>query len=173
MKTLLFGPDDVDKSIDMPGVIEAVEEAFEAHYKGNSVMPPKTYIELPQYNGDFRAMPAYVEKSAGVKWVNVHPDNPDEFGLPTVMGVVIYNDPRNAYPLAIMDGTTLTRYRTGAAAGVASKHLARPDSQSLGLIGAGVQAHTQLQAISALFDLEKVVINDIDEEAMQGFIDDV
>jgi alanine dehydrogenase len=163
-RTLLFGPEEVVASIDMRGVVEAVGDAFAAHHRGEAIMPPKSYVELPRFNGDFRAMPASVGDAAGLKWVNVHPDNPSSNGLPTVMGVMIYSDPRTGFPLALLDGTTLTRFRTGAAAAVATRELAPPDARSLGLIGAGVQAHTQLRAIATVREIEEVVIHDVDEE---------
>ncbi|MFC7157191.1 ornithine cyclodeaminase family protein [Halomarina halobia] len=170
--TLMIDRTELDECVDMAKVIDAVEDAFVGYEQGTAVMPPKTYVDLPKRNGDFRAMPAYVSGAAGIKWVNVHPDNPERYGLPTVMGVVIYSDPETAYPLAIMDGTKLTRYRTGAAAGVATRHLAPSDATSLGLLGAGEQAHTQLAAIAAEVDLERVVVTDLDADAIERFCED-
>lgn len=168
MHTLLFDPEDVAASIDMPGVVDAVEDAFVAHYRGEAEMPAKTYVDLPRFDGDFRAMPAAVGESAGLKWVNVHPENRSRFRLPTVMGVMVYSDPRSGFPLALMDGTTLTRYRTGAAAAVATRALARSSANRLGLIGAGVQAHTQLEAIATVRSLDEIVVHDVDEERGRG-----
>jgi alanine dehydrogenase len=120
-------------------------------------------------------MPAYLEAedwdAAGIKWVNVHPDNPEDFELPTVLGTMVYSDPRNAVPLAIMDGTTLTRLRTGAAAAVATEHLAVEDASSLGIVGAGVQSYTQLEGISQVRPIEEVVVSDVSERAVAKFID--
>ena len=107
--------------------------------------------------------------AAGIKWVNVHPDNPEEYDLPTVMGTIIYSDPKNAFPLAIMDGTSVTRLRTGAAAAVATKHLAVEDARSLGIVGAGVQSYTQLEAIAEVRPIEEVVVSDIDDEKVRAF----
>ncbi len=133
MQTLLLNPSDVRENARMPEVIAAVEEAFAAYQRGDTQMPAKSYIDLPAYNGDFRSMPAYMNAgtwdAAGIKWVNVHTDNVERYDLPTVLGTMIYSDPRNAFPLAIMDGTTLTRLRTGAAAAVATEHLAVPDER--------------------------------------------
>jgi len=175
MHTLLLDGDDVREETPMAAVVGAVEDAFAAYERGNAQMPAKSYVDLPQYNGDFRSMPAYLQaedwEAAGIKWVNVHPDNPDEYGLPTVMGTMIYSDPRNAYPLAIMDGTELTMKRTGAAAAVATDHLAVADASSLGIVGAGVQSYTQLEAIAQIRDIEEVVVSDVDEEAIAAFID--
>lgn len=81
-----------------------------------------------------------------MKWVNSHPQNPARHGLPAVMGVFILSDPKTAQPLAVMDATWLTAVRTGAAAAVASRALARPDARSIGFVGSGVQARTMVLA---------------------------
>ena len=175
MQTLLLNSDDVHDNCQMPELISAIEDAFAAYETGDAQMPPKSYIDLPQYNGDFRSMPAYLDAgewdAAGIKWVNVHPDNGDKFDLPTVMGTMIYSDPENAFPLALMDGTELTMLRTGAAAAVATDHLAVEDASSMGIIGAGVQSYTQLRAISEVRDIEEVVVSDLSEERVARFID--
>jgi alanine dehydrogenase len=175
MKTLLLNSEDVHDNADMTEVVPAIEDAFAAYENGDAQMPAKSYIDLPEYNGDFRSMPAYMDAgdwdAAGVKWVNVHTDNEEKYGLPTVMGTMIYSDPRNAFPLALLDGTELTMKRTGAAAAVATDHLAVEDASSLGIVGAGAQSYTQLQAISVVRDIEEVVISDVDEEAVADFID--
>ena len=175
METLLLNRDDVGENARMEEVIVAVEEAFAAYERGSVQMPPKSYIDLPRYDGDFRSMPAYMDAgewdAAGIKWVNVHTANPEDHGLPTVMGTMVYSDPRNAFPLAIMDGTTLTRKRTGAAAAVATDHLAVEDASSLGIVGAGVQSYTQLEAISVVRDVREVVVADKREAAVEQFVD--
>ena len=175
METLLLSDDDVDEYARMADVIGAVEDAFAAYERGDAQMPAKSYIELPQYNGDFRSMPSYLDAdgwdAAGVKWVNVHPNNPEAYDLPTVMGTMIYSDPETAYPLAIMDGTELTMKRTGAAAAVATDHLAVEDATSLGIVGAGVQAYTQLEAISEVRPIEEVVVSDLDDDRVRRFVD--
>ena len=175
MQTLLLDSDDVEENAQMDRVIDAVEGAFAAYERGDAQMPAKSYIDLPHYNGDFRSMPAYMRaddwEAAGVKWVNSHADNPETHDLPTVMGTMIYSDPETAFPLAIMDGTTLTLKRTGAAAAVATDHLAVPDAASLGIVGAGVQAHSQLEAIAAVRPIEEVVVSDLSEERVARFID--
>jgi alanine dehydrogenase len=177
MQTLLLDSEDVEASTDIAAVVDAIEEAFGAYARGDVQMPAKSYIDLPQHNGDFRSMPAYIDltdrdagwEAAGVKWVNSHPGNPEKHDLPTVMGTMIYSDPETAVPLAIMDGTELTRLRTGAAAGVATRYLAVEDATSLGLVGAGAQAYTQLEAIAQVRDIQEVVVSDVDEEAVEAF----
>ena len=173
--TLLLTGDEVEQEMPMGELVSAVEDAFEAYATGNAQMPPKKYIDLPQYNGDFRSMPAYLQAedwdAAAIKWVNVHPDNPEKFGIPTVMGTVIYSDPENAYPLAIIDGTVLTKKRTGAAAGVATDYLAVEDATTMGIIGVGIQAYTQLEAVAHVRDIEEVVLNDVDDSNIEEFME--
>src|SRR5262245_37254289 len=123
--------------------IGAVEAGFRAYAQGRARMPAKVYLDLPEFQGDFRAMPALLESDpeasrpayAGVKWVNAHPHNRARFGLPTVMGVYVLSDPQSALPLAIMDATLLTALRTGAAAGVATKYLANLPLSRVGFVG--------------------------------------
>ncbi|RJT04103.1 ornithine cyclodeaminase family protein [Halococcus sp. IIIV-5B] len=175
MDTLLLDREAVDANARMDEVTDAVSAAFAAYERGDARMPAKSYIDLPEYNGDFRSMPAYMDAgdwdAAGIKWVNVHPDNPQKFDLPTVIGTMIYSDPETAMPLAIMDGSEVTMKRTGAAAAVATDHLAIPEARSLGLVGAGVQSYTQVEAIAAIRDIEEIVVSDLDEEAIEAFVD--
>lgn len=175
METVLLNRAAVDSNAEMAAVIEAVEDAFGAYERGDAQMPPKSYVDLSQYNGDFRSMPAYLDAgewdAAGIKWVNVHPDNPADHDLPTVMGAMIYSDPETGYPLAILDGTELTMKRTGAAAAVATDHLAIEDATTMGIIGAGAQSYTQLEAIACVRSIKDVVVADKDADRVAAFID--
>jgi len=152
----LLGRSEVQKLLKMGEVLEVVEKAFRLQARGKVNMPAKLYLDLPQYRGDFRAMPAYVDGSAGVKWVSVYPNN-WERNLYSVVATIILCDPYNGYPLAIMDGTYITNMRTGAAGGIAAKYLAREDSSVVGMIGAGAQARTQLMALREVFPEVKEV----------------
>jgi alanine dehydrogenase len=151
MLTLVLSQSDVRAVLTMESAITAVESAFIAHGRGEALMPAKVYLGLPQHHGDFRAMPAYLAGAAGVKWVNAHPENPARHGLPSVLALYILSDPETAAPLAVMDGTLLTAVRTGAAAAVASKHLAKQGPRSVGFVGCGVQSRFLLEAHRVLF----------------------
>ena len=168
MPTLFLSKSQVLPLLDMKEVVDVVEEAFGMVAKGRITMPSKSYLILKK--GDFRAMPAAIPGAAGMKWVNVHPGNP-ALGLPTVMAVIVYSDPDTGYPLAVMDGTEITNYRTGAASAVASKYLARPDSQVLGLVGAGRQAYTQLMAHMVLHNFRLIKVYDIQPAAVARMVE--
>lgn len=167
MPTLLLDRNAIKTLLLMPGVINAVEEAFKMCAEGKGKMPAKIYLALE--HGDFRAMPASLPGCAGMKWVNVHPQNPS-LGLPSIMAIMIYNDPETGYPLAVMDATEITAYRTGAAAAIASKYLARRDSHTLGIIGAGFQAHTQIVAHAELFNSISINVFDVSQAAVDRLI---
>ena len=156
MTTLLLTHRDVARLIDIPTTIRVVRRAFMAMARGETVMPPKLYLPLP-HDSDFRAMPAYLKRppACGIKWFNVHPHNRRR-GLPTVMAVIVINDPSTGVPLAVMDGLLVTKLRTAAAAAVAAAVLARRDSRVVGLIGCGAQADTQLLALAQVRSLSQV-----------------
>lgn len=141
--TLVLTNKDIQKLLSMKDALMVVEEAFKAQGAGKTQMPAKIYIKLHQYNGDLRAMPAFIETSraCGMKWVSVYPDNRQK-GLPTTIATIILNDARTGFPLAIMDGTYITKMRTGAAGGIAAKYLARKDSKIAALVGCGAQAES-------------------------------
>jgi len=168
MRTLILSQDDVRSVADMRDAISVVESAFVAHGRGEALMPAKVYLSLPQHHGDFRAMPAYLAGSAGVKWVNAHPENPIRHGLPSVLALYILSDAETAAPLAVMDGTLLTAIRTGAAAAVASKHLARAP-HAVGFIGCGVQARFLLEAHRAVLGEFEVLAYDRSADAADRF----
>jgi alanine dehydrogenase len=164
MSTMILDRKTVRSLLDMNEVIRNVEDAFRLWGQGKGSMPPKAYLTVDK--GDFRAMPAALPGCAGMKWVNAHPNNRAS-NLPSVMAVIIFNDPETGYPLAIMDATDITAFRTGAAAAIASKYLARKNSKTLGIIGAGYQAYTQILAHGELFTLESVNVYDIVPEAVK------
>ena len=151
---------DVASLLTMPEAIVAVENAFVLHGKGQVQMPPKIYLDFKPYDGDLRAMPAYLYppvEAAGVKIVNSTPSNPAK-GLPAVAGLMVLSDPRTGLPLSVMGAATLTAIRTGAAGGIAAKTLARRTSTTVGLVGCGRQAKTQLEALLAHFPIERVFV---------------
>jgi alanine dehydrogenase len=147
----LLSDNDVKRLVTMNDIVPAVEHVFAEYAEGRVEMPSKIYLDIKGY-GDFRAMPSYVPSidTAGIKWVNVHPDNPQK-GLPTVMATILLNDPKTGKLICVMNGSSLTDERTGAAGGIAAKYLARKDSSVIGIIGSGHQAWTQMLAYNVVF----------------------
>ena len=159
MKTLVLSEEDMKKVLSLEEVIDAVESAFRMRGSGHAQMPPKQYLFMKKFNGDLRTMPAYLEENdtVAVKVVNSHPENPKKHGLPTVMATIILVDPRTGAPEAIMGGTWVTALRTGAAGAIAAKYLANPKPKTVGIVGAGTQARTQLMGLELVFETIKEV----------------
>jgi alanine dehydrogenase len=159
MKTLILTRHDVEKILSPSVANETVEKAFRAYSLGYTQMPPKSYLYFSK--GDLRSMPAYISGEgldiAGIKCVNVHPQNVAG-QMPSVMAVIILNDPQTGFPLAIMDGTYLTCIRTGAAGAIAAKYLSRADSQVAGFVGCGAQARAQLSCLLEVRNIRKIKI---------------
>lgn len=163
MEILILSDKDVEQLLTMDEVIKLVELAFREKGLKKVRMPPKVYLFFDRYQGDLRAMPAYSESLdiAGVKLVNSHPLNPSLYGLPTVMAMIALFDPKTGRPLCIMNGTLITGARTGAAAAVATKYLARPNSEVVGIIGAGYLAKFHLDSFLRILNLRRACLYDI------------
>lgn len=159
MKTLILTREDIEKILTPTIANETVEKAFRAYGMGLAEMPAKSYLYFQK--GDLRSMPAYIHGEgfdiAGVKCVNVHPQN-TAGNLPTVMAVIILNDPQTGFPLALMDGTYLTCLRTGAAGALAAKYLSRENAEIAGFVGCGAQARTQLSCLLEVRNIRKIKI---------------
>lgn len=165
MPTRILSRSDVERIATMSLAVEAVEGAFAAMGRGETTMPPKVYLDPPSAPGDFRAMPAALADRAGLKWVSVHPGNPAR-SLAAVRGVYVLSDPTDGATLAVLEASVLTAQRTGAAAAVASKHLAK-SVKSLGVVGAGVQARAMIAAHRVLSPGVTVRIHDSRKEVAE------
>ena len=169
--TYLITAKDVQSVLTYPLSLITVETAFKAYGQGKAYQPPKSYLTFK--DGDLRSMPAYINTPgmniAGIKSVNVHPDNHKKFGLPTVMATILLTDPKNGFNIAVLDGTHITNMRTGAAGGVATKYLSRSNSKVMALIGAGAQAYTQLHHIMLTRKLKEVRVHARTEKSMNKF----
>lgn len=153
-------------------LIDRIEEAFVAYHNGTVEMPEKSYVEVHQYDGDFRSMPAYVNaeswESSGIKWVNVHPENTE---LPTVMGTFVSTSPETGAPQALIDGTEMTKRRTATVAAIATDHMSPEDARTFGVLGAGEQSYEQVRAIEEVRNIEEILVCDKDDEAVEKFRD--
>jgi alanine dehydrogenase len=168
--TLLLSRSDVQQSLSMDEAIDLVERGFIELGGGGVDMPQRPVISLPERNGLAIFMPAWVRKmgALSIKTVTVFKDNVKK-GLPTILATVTLLDSETGAPLSIMDAGYLTALRTGAASGVASKYLAREDAHTAAIIGAGVQAGTQLEALCVVRGIDQVRVFDIDRGAAESF----
>ena len=127
--------------------------------------------EYPQ-TGLVEMMPVHDKgNEVVIKIVGYHPKNPQLYNIPTILSSISAYDTSTGHLKAVADGVLLTALRTGAASAIASRALALPNSNTLGLIGAGAQAVTQTHAISRLFDIKKVLVFDVDKATLASFKD--
>lgn len=166
---------------DMAAMVDVIERAFRVKAAGQVRMPHKamiTWADEPgteELHGRIMAMPAYVGGDfdvAGLKWIPSVPSNPARNGLPRANALVLLTDRATGLPLAVMDGTVVSAMRTGAVTGVAVRHLAAAGATVACLLGAGVLAHTQLDAlVRVLPGLREVRVYDPASERCRGFCD--
>lgn len=176
VRILFLRDDEVRELLTMREAMEAVEAAYREKGLSRVQMPPKSYLYFTKYDGDLRVMPSYIEslEVAGVKVVNSHPLNPERYGLPTVMALLVLVNPPDGRPLCVMGATWLTAMRTGAGSGVATKYLARKGSAVVGIVGAGTQARTQAMAmVEVLRELREIRVYDRKPETARRFAEEV
>lgn len=144
---LLLNKQDITKAVDLNGMMDQIEEAYAIFGADAYYMPPRPTVTHD--NKTLIYMPCYTEKSLGTKMLTIFPENA-KLGLPSIDGLVILNDLETGKTLSIMDGQTVTAFRTGAVAGVGIRHLAKKDAHTVGVVGAGVQSfHAALYACAA------------------------
>jgi ornithine cyclodeaminase len=152
---------DQRRLLTMPEAMDAVALALSEFSAGQADVPIRTAIPVPGTAGTSLFMPALVERAGGlgVKFVSVFPHN-RELGKQTIYGTVVLADVQTAEPYALLEASYLTALRTGAGSGLAAKLLSRPESQVLGLIGAGGQGAMQLRGIMAVRAVREVRLYD-------------
>jgi ornithine cyclodeaminase/alanine dehydrogenase-like protein (mu-crystallin family) len=134
-------------AIDAKTAIQATREAFERYGRGEWTMPAKVYLDSRPH-GDFRAMPALGDGLALLKWVTSFPQNSAR-GLPVVRGEVLLSDAETGEELAVIECSSVTSLRTGAAAAVSAQALAPENARSVGVIGCGVNGAWAARCLAA------------------------
>jgi len=171
LKVLYLSRADVERiNLDIATIIQLLETAFREKGAGRVEMPPKPGIHT-QPDAFIHAMPAFIPamRSAGLKWVSGYPAN-QERGLPYITGLLILNDVETGIPYSVMDCSWITAYRTAAATALSARYLARPESQTAGILACGVQGRTNLEALKVLFPIQEAYAYDIVPEVQERFV---
>jgi len=168
---LILSRSDLEKVLNMKDVIDSVETAFRGLALGEVLMPMPYIIDVPKHNGVWGVKSALINTQdvVGVKLSSGYFENPVKYNLPSITGVVVIADSKHGIPLAVMDASVITAYRTGAVAGVAARYLARRDSKTAAVFGAGVQGRTQLMALAEVLKLTEARVYDIIPAAAEKF----
>lgn len=160
--------------VPMKVAVELMKQAFALYSAGETRSPLRTPVEAPDGSGVSLYMPAYVPATSsapaasGAKVVSVYPGNSDA-GLPTINAIVILLDPTTGVPEGLIEGAAMTALRTGAVSGAATDVMARADSTTLGIIGAGAQGVTQAAAVCAVRRIREIRVFDVNQTQLESF----
>ncbi len=140
--------------------VAAVGRAFSALHRGDCVMPPILRLDVDDFNGEVDVKSAYVKgfEAFAVKLSSGFFDNPKR-GLSTSGGMMALLDSETGHVRAVLlDNGYLTEVRTAAAGAVAAKHLAPESLATVGVIGAGIQARLQIEALGLVREFGTVLV---------------
>jgi ornithine cyclodeaminase/alanine dehydrogenase len=159
--TLILTEREVEDLLDMPSTLDAVEAVLRDQAEGRATNRARRRVALPRSGLNYMAAGAPEMGALGMKVYTVARSGARFYTL--------LFDPEGGELLSILHSDKLGQMRTGAASGVATRHLAREDASTLGLYGAGWQAESQLEAIAAVRDLERVIVHSRSEESRKRF----
>lgn len=160
----------LELDIKISDLIPVVEKILQEHGQEKIEVPPKIGVH-PSENAFIHAMPGFIPEMnlSGMKWVSGFPNN-HKHSYPQIMGLLIMNDIKTGKPLAIMDCRWITAVRTSVTTAVTAKYFARKDSETLGIIGGGVQGKFHALALKEVLpNLKEIKIYDISTSSMDQF----
>lgn len=169
---LILSANDVRKALPMKETIEAMKQAYASLSSGKAEVPLRTRLPISNHDALALFMPAYVQNdeadALAVKIVSIFPNNPAR-GLSYIQAAVVAFDAATGKVSAMLEGAALTAIRTGAGSGAAIDLLARKDSKTVAIFGAGAQGRTQLEAACSVRKIEKAWIYDSNPERAEAF----
>jgi ornithine cyclodeaminase len=170
MNVRFLSANEVRQALPMAEAIAGMKAAYAELSTGRAVAPLRAHLGIPEHNGTTLVMPAYLPGASAlaVKIVSVFPRNTTR-GEPVIYGLVLVLEAGSGRPLAILEGGALTAIRTGAASGAATDILARPEASVAALIGSGVQARTQLEAICTVRPIREVRLYGVNRQQAAQF----
>lgn len=170
---LILNASEVRQALPMPDAISAMKDAYASLSNGTAVVPLRTRLPIPGREAISLFMPAYMKADASealaVKVVSLYPSNPAR-GLAYIQAAVMVFDPETGRAIALLEGSTLTAIRTGAGSGAAIDLLARKNSKTVAIFGAGPQGKTQLQAACSARSIETVFLYNPTASKAEAFV---
>jgi len=158
---------DILEAVSADELMDAIETAMLLYETEEFQMPQRLHVD---YEGNtLLLMPCFIRDSFGTKLVTLFPRNPER-DVPVLNGIMVLNDAHTGVPLALLDGPALTAVRTAAVGAVSIRHLAPKDTQSLGIIGAGVQGFHQAWFACAARSLTDIFVYDLSPEKTLALI---
>jgi ornithine cyclodeaminase/alanine dehydrogenase-like protein (mu-crystallin family) len=160
---------DVQQTLTIAEAVDLAEQGIEADARGQ-VVGDKFYMTLGEA-GFIKPFSGYLagEELAFVKTFSFFPGNPERFGSPPTSSVVLLFDSETGLPVCLMEGGYVTALKTGASTAVTAAYLARPDSATVTIFGAGMLGRTHLRALTYRFDLRQAYVVDILPQVAEAY----
>ena len=174
--TLVLNSSEIKKCVQLNGqLIPIIEDAFKSLALGKTTMPPILRLDIEKYHGESDVKAAYIEglDSYAIKVASGFFKNPN-LGLPSSNGLMILLDSKTGMLKSVLlDKGYLTDVRTAIAGAIAAKHLSNPESSNVGIIGAGIQAKMQLEALLLVRNIKTAYIWSRDSKKTNKFVQNI
>jgi len=164
---LFINGQDIDRILDLPAMVDGIEEAYRIQDAGNFTMPKRMHVDREE--NTLLLMPCFTDASLSTKLVTVYPEN-IHIDKPIINGIVILSDGSTGEPLAMIDGAKLTAHRTGAVGGVAIRYLTDDKINRIGLVGAGIQGYHQVLYACSVRKIKEVWIYDSNPARLENLL---
>lgn len=149
---------DILKAVSIDEMLDAIEASMYMYERKEFCMPQRLHAD--HKGNTLLLMPCFTRDCFGTKLVTLFPKNPEN-NIPVLNGIMVLNDAQTGAPLALLDGPALTAIRTAAVGAVSIRHLAAEDTQSVGIVGAGVQGFHQAWLACSVRNLMDIFIFDL------------
>ena len=174
--TLILNSSEIKKCVQLNGqLIPIIEDAFKSLALGKTTMPPILRLDIEKYHGESDVKAAYIDglDSYAIKVASGFFNNPN-LGLPSSNGLMILLDSKTgALKSVLLDKGYLTDVRTAIAGAIAAKHLSNPESSNVGIVGAGIQAKMQLEALLLVRNIKTAYIWSRDSKKTNKFVQNI
>ena len=174
--TLILNSSEIKKCVQLNGqLIPIIEDAFKSLALGKTTMPPILRLDIEKYHGESDVKAAYIDglDSYAIKVASGFFNNPN-LGLPSSNGLMILLDSKTGVLKSVLlDKGYLTDVRTAIAGAIAAKHLSNPESSNVGIVGAGIQAKMQLEALLLVRNIKTAYIWSRDSKKTNKFVQNI
>jgi len=164
---LYLSSNDIEKVINHEEVVEIIESAMLLYETGNFMQPDRITVNRKDKE-TYLYMPCFTDEVKGTKILTLYAENAQK-GIPTIQGVMLLNDVQTGKINCIMEGSTLTAYRTGAVGSCGIKHTTPENVTTLGIVGTGIQGYYQCMYACKIRNIKQITVFDIFKDKAEEF----
>lgn len=160
----------IDTLVEFDELVDAMEKAFTIYNSGEFLMPDRMHVHKDQ--NTLLLMPCFADQSFCTKLVSVYPGN-TSLNKPVIQGTVVFNDIKTGEPIALLNGPKLTAMRTAAVGSLGVRYLSAENAETLGIVGAGVQAFHQTLFACSQRSIKRILVYGRSQPAIDRFMKDI